>query len=115
MEIELNIGTSVWLKKKETLGIITAQMEREQGETELWFEIQDIDGVKDHYPESEFAVDLFEFWETLPEEVQEILERYGDEDSYDGLNNMLKELEAYGYTFEYYLDATPYALRKITN
>lgn len=116
MEITLDIGLSVWLKKSEKIGIITAQMEREQCETELWFEIQDENGKKDHYPESEFDVDLFQFIDKLPEEVQEILERYNEEDSddYNNLANMLKEVQAYGYTFEYYLTAEPYALRKIS-
>ena len=58
-------------------------------------------------------IDLFEQVETLPNEVQAVLEKYQDCQSYDGLNSMLSELEPLGYTFDYYLDAMPYNLRKI--
>jgi len=59
-------------------------------------------------------IDLFEQWELLPNEAQEILYRYSDEEqTYENCANMLKEFNAIGYTFEYYLDAEPYNLRKI--
>jgi len=58
--------------------------------------------------------DLFEIYETLPQEVQDVIEKYGEVDTYTQCNNMLKELTALGYTFDYYLDAVPFNLQKIT-
>lgn len=66
----------------------------------------------------EEAPDLFETPELIPLNVQAILERYtedGDELSYTELAAMHAECEAVGYTFEYYLDAVPYGLRKINS
>lgn len=64
--------------------------------------------------------DLFEYYEEQPEELRAIINKYTDEnydygDSYEysELEEMLREVEAIGYTFEYGLDAIPYALRKI--
>lgn len=57
--------------------------------------------------------DLFEHYEDLPQEVQAILEKYGEVETYQQCEAMLKECEALGYTFDYYLDAVPYNLRKI--
>ena len=57
-------------------------------------------------------MDLFEHYETLPQEVQDIIATFEDE-TYDECERLLKELEAHGYTFEYYLDASPYNLTKI--
>jgi len=61
------------------------------------------------------TVDLFESVDTLPQEVQDIINKYQDdwEPTYENCRSMLKELEAVGYTFDYYLDAEPYDLRKI--
>jgi len=60
--------------------------------------------------------DLFAKMETLPDDVREVLDRYSEEDpTYESLGAMLKELEPLGYTFEYYLDAEPFNLRKITH
>jgi len=112
MEITLNIGNSVILHTG-LLGIITSQMEREAGEEELWFEIRDENGQLDHFPRSKFQPDLFEHYDSLPDNVKEVLDKYGEEDeTYANCANMLLELEAIGYTFDYYLDACPYALRK---
>ena len=58
-------------------------------------------------------IDLFEHYETLPQEVQDVLSKYAEVDTYEQCANMLKECEALGYTFEYYLDAQPYGLRKM--
>ncbi len=114
MKIEVNIGDTVWIKKSKMLGIVRIQMEREPLETELWFEIMDENGKLHHLPESEFDIDMFSRWEELPENIQAILQKYADEDeSYENLAAMLLEMEAEGYTFEYYLTAEPYALRKI--
>lgn len=60
----------------------------------------------------EEEIDLFDTPELIPNEVQEVFEKYGCDLSYEDCNNMLKEVEALGYTFEYYLDATPYNLQK---
>ena len=58
--------------------------------------------------------DLFETPEKLPVKVQEVLDRYSLEDeTYENCENMLKEVEKLGYTFDYYLDAVPFDLRKV--
>ena len=58
-------------------------------------------------------VDLFTCIETLPPEVQAVLEKHqeGWEESYTKCDELLKDLEPLGYTFDYYLDAAPYNLR----
>ena len=65
-------------------------------------------------------VDLFEDYENIPEKVQKILDKYSDEFGGDGSDmdykdtaNMLKEIEAEGYTFGYGLDNEPYGLRPV--
>lgn len=60
-------------------------------------------------------MDLFEHPDKLPDSVQVILDKYSEDwdDSYDDCRNMLLEMEAVGYTFDYYLDAVPYDLRRI--
>ena len=57
-------------------------------------------------------LDLFEYYEDLPQEVQNIILTFEDE-TYEECERLLKELKPYGYTFEYYLDASPYNLTKI--
>jgi hypothetical protein len=59
--------------------------------------------------------DLFETPELIPNEVQAVLETF-DEDcanTYTELARIVLEIEAFGYTFDYYLDAEPYGLRPI--
>lgn len=64
--------------------------------------------------ESDNEINLFEHYETLPQEVQDILNRYSDEDNdYVILERMKSELESLGYTFDYGLDASPFNLRKM--
>ena len=65
-------------------------------------------------------IDLFQDYENIPPQVQQILDRYADEFGGDGSEmdykdtaNMLKEIEAVGYTFDYYLNNEPYGLRPI--
>ncbi len=62
-------------------------------------------------------VDLFEDYENIPEKVAVILDRYkdefGEDMDYKDTQNMLNEIEAVGYTFDYYLDNVPYGLRPI--
>lgn len=65
-------------------------------------------------------IDLFQDYENIPPQVEQILDRYADEFGGDGSEmdykdtaNMLKEIEAVGYTFDYYLNNEPYGLRPI--
>lgn len=61
-------------------------------------------------------VDLFKHFDLIPDEINIILDKYDPDNlSYSDLKNMLAECEQKGYTFEYYLDAVPYDLRKITS
>lgn len=59
-------------------------------------------------------VDLFEHTETLPLEVQAILNKYCDGDNtYEKCAELVAELETVGYTCEYGLDAEPFNLQRI--
>jgi hypothetical protein len=57
--------------------------------------------------------DLFETPELIPQDVQAILETFNEDapNTYTELDRMINELEAIGYTFDYFLDAEPYGLR----
>jgi hypothetical protein len=58
--------------------------------------------------------DLFEFYTEQPQEVSEILSRYElEEIDYTTCENLLAELNAVGFTFDYGLCAEPINLRKI--
>lgn len=58
--------------------------------------------------------DLFEHTNELPREVREVVSSWdNDNQTYEECQKFLKELEKYGYTFEYGLDAVPYGLRKL--
>lgn len=59
--------------------------------------------------------DFFDNHENLPQNVAEILNEMGESPTYTQLEDALKKLEQFGYTFEYGLDAMPYDLRKITD
>jgi len=62
------------------------------------------------------GVDLFEDYENIPADVQEVLERHQDafmDGDYIGMGEALDELEPLGYTFEFYVDGSAYDLRKI--
>jgi len=62
------------------------------------------------------GVDLFEDYKNIPPQVQTILDKHEDsfmDGSYTGLLEAYNELQAIGYTFEYYLDGVAYDLRKI--
>ena len=64
--------------------------------------------------ETEEGVDLFEDYDDIPDNVQEILQKYDFEDAdYRTLEKAKKDVETVGYTFEYSLDGTAYDLRKI--
>lgn len=59
-------------------------------------------------------IDLFADYETLPQEVQDVLAKYEDwGESYDECAAMLADMNKIGYTFEYYLTAEPYGLRRM--
>jgi hypothetical protein len=58
------------------------------------------------------TTDLFETPELIPDNVRAVLDSYL-EPTYETLGLMLDECEELGYTFDYYLDAVPYDLRKI--
>jgi hypothetical protein len=62
------------------------------------------------------GIDLFEDYENIPPQVQEILDNYseGIEDgNYKDLQDAKNDLEEIGYTFDFYLDGTAYDLRPI--
>lgn len=57
--------------------------------------------------------DLFEYYYLLPLEVQMLLNRYSHACTYEELELFLRQINDIGYTFEYYLDAAPFGLRKV--
>ena len=62
------------------------------------------------------GIDLFEDYENIPENLQNILDKHVkafEDGDYKLLHEALKEVEAIGYTFEYYLDGEAYDLRPI--
>jgi hypothetical protein len=64
----------------------------------------------------EEGIDLFEDYDNIPNDVQEILDNYQEafeDGDYRGLKMAHDELNKIGYTFEYYLDGQAYDLRKI--
>ena len=65
---------------------------------------------------TEEGVDLFEDYENIPTNVQEVLDKYSDafeDGDYRKLEKANNELKKIGYTFEYGLDGEAYDLRKI--
>lgn len=59
-------------------------------------------------------MDLFEIYETLPMEVQVVINNFSEKDTtYDNCAKLVEELEAVGYTCDYGLDASPYDLKQI--
>jgi hypothetical protein len=68
--------------------------------------------------DNEETVDLFAEWETLPQNIQDLIQRLEDRleeggNSYLILADMVTEFEAEGYTFDYGLDAEPFGLKKL--
>lgn len=58
--------------------------------------------------------DLFSTPELIPEPVNDILTGFNDfNDPYIELAKLQNALIRIGYTFDYYLDATPFNLRKL--
>ncbi len=67
--------------------------------------------------EEEEVLDLFEHHEQQPPELAAITQKYSqrfaeDDGSYPLCEAFLKEVEAIGYTFEYYLQGEPFNLVK---
>jgi len=56
---------------------------------------------------------LFEDYQAMPKQLSEIVDRHEQAETYKELEAMKKEVESIGFTFDYYLDATPYGLRPI--
>lgn len=58
--------------------------------------------------------DLFETPDLIPAEVNAVFEKYAPDGewNYGLLSAALKDVELLGYTFDYYLDAVPFDLRK---
>jgi hypothetical protein len=61
----------------------------------------------------ENEIDLFEHYEDLPQEVQDVIDKHGEPNGYEGCKKLIADLELIGYTCDYDLSATPYGLRKI--
>jgi len=56
--------------------------------------------------------DLFQTPELIPLEVMDVLSTFSD-DTYEECARVQALVEQLGYTFDYYLDAEPYNLRKL--
>lgn len=60
-------------------------------------------------------IDLFEYPELLPVEMQELLTEFGECFTYQRCEELLEKCKVFGYEFEYGLDAEPYDLKPINN
>lgn len=60
-----------------------------------------------------YIQDLFELFDTLPTDIQAILNKAEGSD-YRELETINNKLKALGYEFDYYLDACPYNLKKVS-
>lgn len=62
-------------------------------------------------------LDLFDHHELIPADVRAVMDKYATEyedgADYQLNERLLADLKPLGYTFDYYLDAEPYNLRKI--
>jgi len=62
----------------------------------------------------EDEIDLFEHYETLPQEVQDVIMKHCNGDnSYEICRALIADLEPLGYTCDYGLSGEPYDLKKI--
>jgi len=60
----------------------------------------------------EQSINLFEHYELLPHNVQDVLMEFGEvEDTYEDCANLITRLETVGYTCSYYLNTEPFDLR----
>lgn len=74
---------------------------------------EDVVGTKYKYGTGGF-IDLFEDYGNIPPHVQTILNDYQEaleDGDYKELENLRKDLEQVGYTFDFYVDGSPYGLR----
>jgi hypothetical protein len=60
-------------------------------------------------------IDLFNHPELLPQSVKDALSEIDFDYSHNACNELLEKLKTLGYTFDFYLDGTPYNLRKTAN
>ena len=61
----------------------------------------------------DWELDMFKHYMLLPDEVNEVVLDYSDEDStYETCDALVTALNEVGWTCEYYLDASPYGLKK---
>jgi hypothetical protein len=62
-------------------------------------------------------IDLFQHYQKQPSKLRKIVDKWGevldDCADYRELDKFLEEVQSIGYTFDYYLDGSPYALRKL--
>lgn len=60
-------------------------------------------------------IDLLDNYDVLPTEVKLILDKHQEnwDDTYENCAKLKAELETVGYTVDYYLDATPFNLKKL--
>jgi len=59
------------------------------------------------------SVDYFESYELLPKKVYNIITQAGELEDYNDTLRLQEKLESIGWTFDFYLDNTPYDLRPI--
>ena len=60
-------------------------------------------------------IDLFEHIEALPDEVRQLVLSFSEGDNdYEACKALEKSLKPLGYTFDWGLDAEPFALRRIS-
>ena len=74
--------------------------------------MQDDNNNTNSNTEDENSIDLFDYPELIPKEVLAILETFEDE-TYLECERVLNEIKKHGYTFDYYLTAQPFDLRKL--
>jgi hypothetical protein len=101
-EVATNIGTKL-VERKNIIGLADKVQKKKS-----WF-FNEGGSVEN-------GIDLFEDYENIPADVQEVLDRNEDafvDGDYKGLEKAHRELESIGYTFEYYLDGQAYDLRPI--
>lgn len=100
-------------EKDDALSLLQSALSNEATMNQVWAAIEH--HAEDQGIEKIEDVDLFEHYYLLPDNVNEILLKYGDEGAhtYKRCQELLKELEPLGYTFEYGLDACPFDLKII--
>lgn len=60
------------------------------------------------------VVDLLDDWDSMPDDIREVMDRLSDLDSldYSKVKEVEQAAEAIGYTFDWGLDGVPFNLRK---